>query len=54
MVIQTCRPKRRYRDRRSAMLAVEKIRVHGEPREKRPVRAYLCPKCKGWHLTSAA
>ena len=43
--------KRRYRDRTEA-----KTVLHGfaelSTREVKPVRVYLCPMCKGWHLTS--
>ena len=51
-VATTCR-KRRYRDRIHALLAIES---HGKqkPRYKDTVRAYRCPKCGGWHLTSQA
>ena len=46
----TC-TKRRFRDRIAALLAIES---HGrqKPRHKDTVRAYRCPDCKGWHLTS--
>lgn len=45
--------KRRYRDRIAALLAIES---HGRqaPRHKDTVRAYRCPDCRGWHLTSQA
>ncbi|KMM44867.1 hypothetical protein CWIS_13650 [Cellulomonas sp. A375-1] len=43
----------RYRDRLDALLALSKIGRKDSPR--RPgseQRAYPCPRCKGWHLTS--
>ncbi len=33
--------------RRRALLSLEAARL-----QERPVRAYLCPHCHGWHLTS--
>lgn len=44
-----CR-KWRYRDMLSAKIALAKCKAkdHGEQ------RAYPCPNCKGWHLTSQA
>ena len=47
----TC-AKRRYRDEIAAKLALARITAHGEAREKTPQRAYRCPACRGWHLTS--
>jgi hypothetical protein len=45
--------KRWFGDRISAELALAAIRHHGEDRsEKMPRRAYECPGCHGWHLTS--
>lgn len=45
--------KRRFRDRVAALLALAEIaRADGERREE--VRAYRCPECRGWHLTSKA
>lgn len=37
----------RGRTRRRALLSLEAARL-----QQRPVRAYLCPNCHGWHLTS--
>lgn len=37
--------KRRYQDEFAAMLALSQ-------RDHEVVRAYECPECKGWHLTS--
>ncbi|MEU1919324.1 hypothetical protein ABZ742_04025 [Streptomyces albogriseolus] len=40
----------RYRDRIAAQLALAGIdNVNPKRREK---RAYRCPQCRGWHLTS--
>ncbi|WP_234305878.1 hypothetical protein [Nocardiopsis alba] len=45
--------KRWFRDSISAELALAAIRHHGSDRSDRmPRRAYECPACKGWHLTS--
>jgi hypothetical protein len=40
-------------DRIAADLALAKIRSHGVARAKDPLRSYHCPRCHGWHLTSA-
>lgn len=47
----TC-AKRRYRDEIAAKLALTNVKQKGDAREKTPRRAYQCPKCHGWHLTS--
>ena len=45
--------KTRYRDSIAAMLAAAKIQARGSDRNgKTPWRAYRCPSCAGWHLTS--
>ena len=44
--------KRRYRDEAASDLALARIRDAGDVREKTPQRAYRCPRCRGWHLTS--
>lgn len=45
-----CR-KIRYRDRLGALMALASTqRARSSGREER--RAYRCPDCKGWHLTS--
>lgn len=42
--------KHRYRDKIAAHLALARIDAgHGNRREQ---RAYRCPDCRGWHLTS--
>ncbi len=43
--------KRRYRDRIGAQLALAVIRRR-DSRQRRETRAYPCPDCRGWHLTS--
>ncbi|MFI8962091.1 hypothetical protein ACIGO8_08240 [Streptomyces sp. NPDC053493] len=47
----SCRTgKARYRDEVAAKLALARIDTgHGNRRER---RAYRCPHCRGWHLTS--
>lgn len=47
----TCQ-KRRFRDEIAAKLALSHIDQKAGPRAKEPRRAYRCPGCKGWHLTS--
>jgi hypothetical protein len=47
-----CGEKRRYRDEVAAKLALSRIATFGEQRETMPTRAYPCPICRGWHLTS--
>lgn len=42
--------KRRFRDHPSAVAALR--RTGSSSREVRPVRAYECDRCQGWHLTS--
>ncbi|MFW6639105.1 hypothetical protein ACOALZ_03590 [Nocardiopsis algeriensis] len=54
---RTARPrscgKRWFKDRISAELALAVIHRYGEDRTDRmPRRAYACPLCEGWHLTS--
>ena len=45
--------KKRFRDEIAAKLALSSIgRKTHERREKTERRAYRCPKCRGWHLTS--
>lgn len=45
--------KLRYRDRVGALLALAKAQ-HADKahRPKTEARAYRCPSCYGWHLTS--
>lgn len=48
----TC-TKVRYRDRIAALLALANARHRdGSRRAKLEQRAYRCPACRGWHLTS--
>jgi hypothetical protein len=43
----------RYRDAIAAKLAMATaVRKGGSRRPKLEQRAYRCPDCKGWHLTS--
>lgn len=44
--------KRRYRDRVGAKFALAVIKRRGGKR-RRETRAYRCPTCNGWHLTSS-
>lgn len=45
--------KHRYRDQIAAKLALAKVRSQDKShRPKTEQRAYRCPECKGWHLTS--
>ena len=46
----TC-TKKRYRDEIAAKLAVAKLRNQDKPGHPER-RAYRCPACRGWHLTS--
>lgn len=41
-----------YRDEIAAKLAMATIRHHGATRAKTPRKAYRCPDCNSWHLTS--
>lgn len=41
----------RYHDRVAAMLALAKAQ-RSPSRRRHESRAYHCPKCDGWHLTS--
>jgi hypothetical protein len=45
--------KRRFRDKQQALRALRTLQRVGS-RQKIPVRAYQCPACNGWHLTSKA
>ena len=44
--------KTRYRDQLAAQIALARIARHDERRATAPFRAYPCPHCHGWHLTS--
>ena len=48
----TCADKVRYPSSGMAEWALQMIRRRGARRTKKPTRTYLCPHCKGWHLTS--
>lgn len=43
-----CQDKRRYRDELGAKVAL----ASAQARDKGEKRAYRCPFCRGWHLTS--
>lgn len=47
----TCQ-KVRYRDRVAALLALASTGRADQRRDKNEKRAYRCPRCNGWHLTS--
>lgn len=42
--------KRTYATRKAAMESI--IKPTSKTQKKAPIRAYECPKCSGWHLTS--
>ena len=44
--------KQKYNSGAATRRAIDNIREYGEAREKRPVRAYLCPGCSKHFLTS--
>lgn len=44
--------KRRFRDQAQAIAALHRINNKIDRRDEKPVRAYQCPACKGWFLTS--
>lgn len=49
--------KLRYRDRVDALIALSRAsekasRYRHQHEKRRESRAYLCDRCKGWHLTS--
>lgn len=47
--------KTRYQTSAKARRALDGIRRRGNRAgERKPVRAYPCPHCHGWHLTSDA
>jgi hypothetical protein len=46
-----CKGKQRFKTELDAMLARANWKK-GHTRVKEVKRQYLCPKCKGWHLTS--
>lgn len=45
---ETCRRKHRYRDQDEAKEALKQLRF----KHLVEMRAYFCPTCTGWHLTS--
>jgi hypothetical protein len=44
----------RYRDAIAAKLALLSTQRNQQRRSKDERRAYRCPDCRGWHLTSKA
>lgn len=48
----SCRDKVRFRDHDEAIRSLHRIVSQGEKRDKQPCRAYECPTCGGFHLTS--
>lgn len=50
---RTCRGKTRYRDRDEALGAMRAVNQSARLM-KELKRAYECPTCNGWHLTSRA
>lgn len=42
----------RYRDHLAAKIALASTFRPDKPARRNEVRAYRCPVCKGWHLTS--
>jgi hypothetical protein len=46
-----CRNKKRYKDKALAERSIQQWQKHST-REKKPCRAYECPFCHGWHLSS--
>lgn len=49
-----CHDKERFGSGAAARRSLRVVRRIGEHREGqgKPMRAYPCPDCKGWHLTS--
>ena len=54
MTPRKCRTRKiRYSDRIAALLALSTAQTQDDPtRPKVEARAYKCPSCHGWHLTS--
>lgn len=51
--MSSCGDKRRFRSKLDAQMALARIRGRTENESHDiPTRAYRCPHCKGWHLTS--
>lgn len=43
--------KAKFSDEKQAQYYIDKLK-NTSIREKKPIRAYLCPHCLSWHLTS--
>lgn len=52
----SCQDKRRYDTLEAANHKLDRIDAERprKPGRKLPIRAYRCPLCRGWHLTSQA
>ena len=48
---QMCLKKHRYRDKKQAIAAIRGFEKHST-RDIKPTRAYKCPVCNGYHITS--
>lgn len=46
--------KQRFKDEDAAGSSLQMIQHEHQPRDREPVRSYLCGYCKGWHITSQA
>ena len=46
------RGKKLYNSEHAADRALQAVRDYGAPRDKKPTRAYRCPGCGKWALTS--
>ncbi len=45
--------KKTYKKQSEALSAISIIKKNKSQRDKRPVRAYYCKACSGYHLTSS-
>lgn len=49
-----CRGKRRYADKKAAVIEANLILKSHRRNRPKALRAYPCPDCRGWHLTKSA